>query len=146
ASITVYPEQYAIKEKEYILFFEAKKKYFLLSKNNDAKFLTEEDSEKVGKMSVKDSLFVHYLNRQVKDSMLFTIQDKCMGLIHSDVVNTKFKQLNAERENAFLFFFKEKAVESRVNISAAENMIPYNGFSFYKIEYKGEYPESLIKA
>ena len=31
ASIAVYPIQYAEKEKEYIEFFEAKKKYFLLS-------------------------------------------------------------------------------------------------------------------
>ena len=28
----------------------------------------------------------------------------------------------------------------------SENVIPYNGFSFYKIEYKGEFPESLLKA
>jgi hypothetical protein len=145
ASITVYPQQYAIKEKEYILFFEAKKKYFLLLKD-DAKLLTKEDSEKVCKMSVKDSLFVHYLNRQIKDSMLFTIQDKCMELIHSDIVHAKFKQLNIERENAFLSFFKEDAVENRIKFSDPENTIPYNGFSFYKIEYKGVYPASLIKA
>src|SRR6185436_14575284 len=146
ASISVYPQQFSIKEKEYILFFEAKKKYFLSTKDKDARFLTEGDSQKVDKMSVKDSLFVHYLNRQIKDSMVYTIQDKCNRLIHPDVVNTKFKQLNTERENAFMFFFKEKAVENRVKIMADENTIPYNGFSFYKIEYKGEYPESLIKA
>ena len=33
ASIAVYPQQYEIKEKEHILFFEAKKKYFLLINN-----------------------------------------------------------------------------------------------------------------
>jgi hypothetical protein len=146
ATISVYPQQYALKEKEYILFFEAKKKYFLLSKDKDDKFLSEADSEKVDKMSVKDSLFIHYLNKQIKDSMLFTIQDKCIRLINADVINAKFKQLNKERENAFLFFFKKKTVENRVKIDVAENTIPYNGFSFYKIEYNGEYPESLIKA
>ena len=36
ASITVYPKQYALKEKEYILFFEAKKKYYLITQNKEA--------------------------------------------------------------------------------------------------------------
>ena len=43
-------------------------------------------------------------------------------------------------------WFREKGVEKRIKISAGENVIPYNGFSFYKIEYKGEYPKALIKA
>jgi hypothetical protein len=37
-------------------------------------------------------------------------------------------------------------VESRVKIHTAESKTPYNGFSFFKIVYKGELPESLIKA
>ncbi|MFI5220069.1 MAG: hypothetical protein ACHQNT_11350, partial [Bacteroidia bacterium] len=61
-------------------------------------------------------------------------------------INAKFKQLNQERENAFIFYFKEKKVEKQINFSEGENVIPYNGFSFYKIEYKGEFPEPLIKA
>ncbi|MFI5218872.1 MAG: DUF748 domain-containing protein [Bacteroidia bacterium] len=146
ASITVHPQQYAIKEKEYILFFEAKKKYFLLANNMNKESFSEEDSEKVAKMSVKDSMFIHYLNKQVNDSLLFTIQDKCTRLIDSDIINSKFKQLNTERKNAFISYFKEKGVENRINISTGENVIPYNGFSFYKIEYKGEFPEPLIKA
>ena len=44
ASINVYPQQYAIKEKEYILFFEAKKKYFLMTNNKNAGSFSEEDS------------------------------------------------------------------------------------------------------
>ena len=27
-----------------------------------------------------------------------------------------------------------------------KNVIPYNGFSFYKIDYKGELPKSLTRA
>lgn len=146
ASITVYPQQYAIKEKEYILFFEVKKKYFMLSNNINNQSFSENDSDKVNKMSVKDSLFVHYLNKQVNDSMIFTIQDKCAKLIDSAIINARFKQLNQERENAFISYFKEKEVEKQITISTGENVIPYNGFSFYKIEYKGEFPEPLIKA
>ena len=44
ASIVVSPKQYAVKEKEYILFFEAKKKYFLASRNNGSQELNEDDS------------------------------------------------------------------------------------------------------
>jgi len=57
-----------------------------------------------------------------------------------------FEQLNEARESAFITYFKKREVEKRVKISTGENIIPYNGFSFYKIEYKGEFPEYLIKA
>ena len=67
-------------------------------------------------------------------------------IIDSSLVNAKFKQLNNERKNTFVFYFKEKKVEKQFNISPGENVIPYDGFSFYKIEYKGEFPEPLIKA
>jgi hypothetical protein len=146
ASIGVYPVQYAEREKEYIRFFEAKKKYFLLSKDRNAQFLSKEDSLKVDKMSAKDSFFVLYLNKQVNDTMLFTIQEKCSKFIGSAVINVRFIQLNKEREDAFMLFFKKKAVDNRVKIYTGENKIPYNGFSFYKIDYNGEFPESLIKA
>jgi hypothetical protein len=146
ASIAVYPMQYAEKEKEYILFFEAKKKYFLSSKKGDAQFLSEEDSLKVDKMSAKDSLFVHYLNKQFVDTIPFTIQEKCNNYIGSALINAKFKQLNKEREEAFMRLFTKKAVENRVKFYTGENKIPYDGFSFYKIVYKGELPKYLIKA
>ena len=146
ASIAVYPIQYAEKEKEHILFFEAKKKYFLLSEDKNAPFLSEDDSLKVDKMSVKDSLFVHYLNKKVSGNMLFTIQEKCNKFIGSAIVNAKFKQLNKEREDAFVLDFKKKGVQNRVKIYTGENNIPYNGFSFYKIVYKGEIPKALLKA
>jgi Domain of Unknown Function (DUF748) len=146
ASISVYPMQYAEKEKEYILFFEAKKKYFFLSKDINDQVLNRGDSLKIDKMSVKDSLFVRYLNKQVKDTMLFTIQEKCSKYIDSAFINKRLGQLNKKREDAFILPFKEKAVENRVKIYTGENTIPYNGFSFYKIVYKGEFPKTLIKA
>jgi len=33
-----------------------------------------------------------------------------------------------------------------VKFNSVQNNIPYNGFSFYKIEYKGELPDFLLKA
>lgn len=144
-SIAVHPLQYEIKEKEYILFFEAKKKYFLSTNKNGHSF-SEADSEKVENMSVKDSLFVNYLNKNISDHMLFTIQEKCERLIAPTIVNAQFNRLNKERKAAFIALFKEKGVENRVKIHSPENTIPYNGFSFYKIDYKGEIPRDLKKA
>ncbi len=42
--------------------------------------------------------------------------------------------------------FKNKEVDKRVKVHGVKNVIPYNGFSLYKIDYKGELPESLISA
>ena len=146
ASISVYPNIYSIKEKEYILLFEAKKKYFLLTNHKDISSFNEADAKMVDKMSSKDSLFVRYLNKQVKGAMLFTIQDKCSRLVDSSVVNAKFKQLNNERIQNFMLCFKRKEVDKRVKIYSEENVVPYNGFSFYKIKYNEKFPESLIHA
>jgi len=146
ALITVYPQHYEAKEKEYILFFEAKKKYFLMLNKINPQSFCKADSEKIDKMSIKDSFFVRYLNKQINDPMLFTIQDKCARYIDSNIVNVKFKQLNQERENIFIAFFKKKEVESRVKFYSAVDIIPYNGFSFYKIKYTGDFPELLLKA
>jgi hypothetical protein len=146
ASISIYPIQYAEKEKEHILFFEAKKKYVLLLKDKNDHFFDESDSLKVDRMSVKEPLFVQYLNKKVNDSMLFTIQEKCSKFTGSAIVDSKFKQLNKEREDAFMLQFKEKNVGNRVKIYPGEGSIPYNGFSFFKIVYKGEFPKSLLKA
>jgi len=146
ASIAVYPQYYTIKEKEYILFFEAKKKYFLIMNNKNVKSFSDVDSEMVDKMSVKDSMFVNYLNKHIKSSMIFTIQDKCAKFINSAIINAKYEQLNNERENAFIFYFKKREVEKQIKIYKGKNVIPYNGFSFYKIDYKDEFPESIINA
>jgi len=146
ASIAVYPMLYTEKEKEHILFFEAKKKYFLFKEGKKGDAFDEDDSLKVDNMSVKDSLMVNYLNKNFNGNMLFTIQEKCTRYIGSAVVENRFKQLTKEREDAFLFFFKKKEVANRVRFNTVESTIPYNGFSFYKIVYKGEFPEAIIQA
>jgi hypothetical protein len=146
ASIDVYPQQYALKEKEYIRFFEAKKKYFLLKNHKAARSFSENDSLQVDKMSVKDWLFVHYLNRLKGSALLFTIQEKCSNFVGTALIESKFRRLNKDREGAFIMVFKEKKLQNRVNIHGGESHIPYNGFSFYKIRYQGELPAGLVKA
>lgn len=57
-----------------------------------------------------------------------------------------YKQLNKERESAFLLQFKESSVGNRVKIHEGVNTVPYNGFTFYKITYKGVLPDAREKA
>jgi hypothetical protein len=144
--ITVHPKQYALKEKEYILFFEMKKKYFLMADHKSAESFSREDSAEVDKMSIKLPLFDHFLDKQVKDTMLFTVQEKCSRIIGPAIVNAKFEQLNRERINAFMSEFRKSGVDKQIRIGKSENVIPYDGFSFYQIDYKGEFPDALIKA
>ena len=146
ASISIVPQVFSLKEKEYILFFEAKKKYYLMTNKMNEQSLSESDFENIDKMSVKDDQFVKHLNKVLKDSMMFTIQEKCSSYISSSIVDSEYKNLNEKRKNTFINYFKKENVESRLKIAQANTVIPYNGFSFYKIEYKGELPKSLLNA
>lgn len=151
AVINVTPQYYEQKEKEYILFFEAKKKYYSMinnikysKKNNNA--LDKDDSLKIDKMSIKDAAFIKYLNHQINDSLVFTVQDKCARFVDPNVVEAKYKQLKKAREERFLAEFKEKGLDNRVKILADKSIVPFNGFTYYKIDYKGDFPKSLLKA
>jgi hypothetical protein len=42
--------------------------------------------------------------------------------------------------------FRQKGVENRVTVHPEKITTPYNGYSFYKIVYKGELPKHLAKA
>lgn len=146
AHISIYPKFYETKEREYILFYEAKKKYYLLTNNKSEKSFSEEDEERVNKMSVKDSLFVQYLNKNVNDPLIFTIQGKCAILLDQSFVDAKIAELKRDRMNAFMFYLKERKVDKQIKVMKSEDVIPYNGFSFYKIDYKNEFPDYLIEA
>jgi hypothetical protein len=145
-SISIVPMPYTEKEKEYIMFFEAKKQYLLVSKKLTTKSLCEDDTITIDKMSNKDSLFVKYLNSKLGNKLAFTVQDKCLNLLGNDYINKKMDELNASRKDLFKAFFKEIDVNKRVKINPIKNNIPFNGFSYYKIDYKGEIPKALEKA
>lgn len=142
--IKVFPQQYTVKEKEYILFFEAKKKY-VLSKSK-SKSLTEEDSVQTERMSIKNSDFLVYINKFSDNKSKYTIQEKCATIISQSIITTRLNQLNSNRRQEFLSYFKKEGVEKQVKIYSISNKVPFDGFSFYKIEYKGEMPTSLINA
>lgn len=145
ASITIYPKQFESKEKEYLLYFESKKKFYLSKRDKMNKSFDESDSIDVNLLSIKNPDFVKYVNSLVKDTMLFNMYDRCIKMVGSGFINERFEQLNESRERAFMACFDKKVI-GQIKIMKAENTIPYNGFSFYKIDYNGTIPERLENA
>lgn len=146
ARISVTPYNFESKEKEGILLYEIKKKYYLKLYKKSANQYDESDSITVEKMSIKDSLFLKYINEQVKDVLVFTTQEKAQRIIDTHSVNLKYAKLNEERLALFLNYFKVNDHQSRVKIMKSIKTVPYNGYSYLKINYEGEFPEKLLKA
>jgi hypothetical protein len=144
ASIVVNPVFYSAKEKEHILYFESRKKY--IQRNDNDKSLSKSDKEDVGKIFIKSAPFTLYLRKNIRDSTLFTIQERCALLIETSILEKSLEKIKNERQRAFLSYFIKKKFENQIKFSASVNGIPYNGFSFYQIEYQGEFPKSLLKA
>lgn len=146
ASIKVSPELYTANEKEFILFYETKKKYYFEKNNITSENFNDEDSIAIFKMSVKDEGFVNYVRNKVPDSLIFTMQERCYQIIDSNTVNLKWNQLCKARQDKFLYYFEKEGVLNQVQFANAQNTIPYNGVSFYKVDYRGDYPKSLMRA
>ncbi len=144
ARLTISPMEYTEKEKEYILFFAAKKKYYLRGSKSGS--FDKQDSLVVNKINTKDPLFEKHLTRYCNNPMLFTLQEKCYSYVGEAEVKKKLYQLRAQREEEFRGYFKENKTNDRITINSVINKIPYNGFSFFKIEYNKGVPESLNKA
>jgi UDP:flavonoid glycosyltransferase YjiC (YdhE family) len=134
------------KEKEYIAFYEAKKKYYLATNKIKISDYTEQDSLKVEKMATKDPAFTRYLDSHVKDEMIFTVQQKCKNMVGQKHIDKQFDNIKRARESAFRSVFKDDGTDAQVKMVAEVNGIPFNGFSFYKINYKGDIPNSLRKS
>ncbi|NOT73579.1 MAG: DUF748 domain-containing protein [Cyclobacteriaceae bacterium] len=146
ASLVVHPVEYEIKEKEHILFYETKKKYFLITHNKKAKDFTEDDSLEVNKMSAKDKALVKYISRNLSDTVMFTLQEKCFNFVGHEAVNRSFVNLVKDRKASFLNSFKENGTVSQVKMKADESAIPYNGFSFFKFDYPNGMDDDLREA
>lgn len=146
ASISIQPIQYTSKEKEHILLYEAKKKYFLNSNKKKADDFTYEDSLKVVNMSVKDPAFGKKLNSLVKGRLIFTVQDKCELYVEKEVVNKRYAALVEQREKLIKQFFTDNGTEKQLKFNANKSDIPFDGYSYFKINYKGDLPQELIEA
>ena len=145
-SITIHPYAYTIKEKERVNFFEAKKKYFMSVNHMTSETFTDKDSLTVDQLAIRDSSFIRYLNAHVKDKLLFTLQEKCARLVGTEIINSQLKRLNKNRQQVFMDYFKKRGVADRVRILDIKNTIPFDGFSYYEIQYKGDIPPELLKA
>jgi hypothetical protein len=148
ASIDVHAQQYARKEKEHILFYETKKKYYLETHHKQEREFAHDDSIKVEKMSVKEigHALVKDMRKMTRDTTMFTIHDKCYHYLGNNNVNRKYTALIKARENAFRSYFADKGLAERVSIHHDKNPIPYNGFSSFNIKYKEDMPHSLERA
>lgn len=147
AQIYVAPIEYTSKEKEHLLYYEAKKKYYLGANNRKYSEYTEDDSIAVEKMSVKDSMFIRTLDKAVEGSEgMFTVMQKCMSYIDTSVMNSKLAKLSAARKKSFMSSFVDDGVAKRVEWSAEKSEIPRLGVSYYKISYDGDIPDNLRKA
>jgi hypothetical protein len=146
ASLVVHPIQYEEKEKEHILFYETKKKYFLITQNKPLENFTADDSLEVSKMSHKDPALVKHISKNLSDTVMFTIQEKCLNFVGNAVVNKSFNHLVKSRTESFLNLFKENGTQDRVKIKASESTIPYNGFSYFQLDYPNGMDDKLREA
>jgi hypothetical protein len=146
SKVSVSPVPYTVKEKEYILLYEAKKKYILASQKRAASTLTAADSLMIDKMSVKDSGFVRYLKAQPGVQLLYSVQEKAERLIGRTLVDEKFAVLTHQREEKFRSFFKANGTGAQVVFQPPKDVVPFNGFSYYMIEYIGDKPDKLLKS
>lgn len=144
--IEVNPMEYGQKEKENILLYEAKKKYFLMSRGKKKSEFIEKDSLEVMKMSSKDSVFIKFMNKHIPSPSVFTLQEKCVEFVGNKIVTEEYNKLIKQRKHAFLSAIEDKAITDRIKFHSSHEIVPFNGFSYFKIDYKGNMPESLIKA
>lgn len=146
AHLVIQPVFHVAKEKENILMFEAKKKYFFLSQDEKVGPLSKDDSMRVEKLSSKDSSFIRFMDRSLKDSELLTLQEKCSRFVGSVVVERSYDNLIKFRREAFLQQFVNDGTAERIEFKEIQNKIPYTWFSYYEINYKGDIPETLAEA
>ena len=119
--ITIHPTTYADKEKEHILFFEAKKRYYLSCGEKKPKQITEDDSMAIEKMSSKDEGFIKYLDKYKDNSKLYTVQDKCYQIVGYNLVNKEFEKLIDSRNKAFVDYFKMEKTNAQIKILSNKN-------------------------
>ncbi len=145
-TITVTPELNIEKEKEYILIYEAKKKYYSATSGMNKGDSDEDDVNAIDNISMKDPAFIKYIDKLVKDSLLFTMQSKFEKIISKETVQKKLDQLMKEREQMFLAEFNDAGISGHVILKKESKKTPFNWFSLYRIQYNGKLPDDLIEA
>jgi hypothetical protein len=145
ASIDVYPENYAAKEREQILFYETRKKYYLQVHRKTPGELQRSDFEAINKIELKKIRWylVKDLTTITRDTTMFTIQDRCLHFLGNSAVEKSYLKLVEERANLLSSAFTEKGVAEQVTIHASTAVVPHSGFSSFRIQYNGGVPNDL---
>jgi len=146
AEIKVEYFPYVEKERQYIAFFEAKKQYYL-AKGLLESVTTEDDSLYIDELDVHDSLFTKYLKTKVSNSLIFTNHERSQALVGQSKINSIYKTLTEKRLTMMKNAFEYEGVSDQVKFDKTKhNIVPYDGFSFFKITYQGELPDYLTMA
>jgi len=146
ARIRISPIYHSSREKEFILLYEAKKRYLISKGELSKSVFSEADSIRVVRMSIKDEGFVKYLNKHSNDPNLFATQRKANSVVSRAEVDRAFNDLNARRQVVFLAPFENHKVADRISFAKAKSIVPFSGFSHYDIFYEGEFPDYLREA
>ena len=144
AVLHIQPIVHEGKEKEAIVFYEAKKAYYLQKVGKSKKSFGEGDSISVEKLPNKDPGFVAYLNKHITDKLLFTVQHKSLNVVGENRVEAAYERLMANRKRDFLRRFDPK-LHRQLDFAPVKNMVPFNGYSLFEISYEGDFPEALRK-
>lgn len=104
------------------------------------------DSIHVSRMSIKDHDLVRHLSKNLSDTVMFTLQEKCVNFVGNEIVNSSFKKLEKARELAFRSVFIRDGTDAQVTMRPRRGGIPYIGFSQYVLTYPGTIPRDLIEA
>lgn len=135
------------KEKEYIMMFQAKKRFLKHKGIIGGDVMSEDDSTLVDELSIKDSTFCKYIKDRVQDPLVFTVHERCEILLGASNINAMYKKLLHDRHKSVRSYFKIVGVSNQVKFATAtSHKIPYDGFSIYKLEYEGDVPADLIEA
>ncbi|MES2681405.1 MAG: DUF748 domain-containing protein [Bacteroidota bacterium] len=143
--INIQPEFYAEREKEYILFYEAKKVFYCAINKKNVNTVNGSDSTAIEKIPVKDSAFIHFLNKKAGKEF-HTVQEKCAVIVSNETINKKWNALKNARKAVLMGFFNENQLDKRVKLNSVKHTVPFNGFSLYRISYKGDFPEEVREA
>ena len=144
AKIEIIPRMFEEREKEVLLLYEAKRRFYLGYKRIGLQKFTSADSLAVVNLSSKDPLFMQWLDQQVSDSLLFTVQHKSLNLVGEKRVQDLYKQLVKSRKANFLSVFP-KEFHNRLIFKDVDEREPFNGISLFELSYEGEFPEKLRK-
>jgi hypothetical protein len=142
--ISITPFEFRSSEFENALFFEAKKLYYLDLKGKPESGFDLNDSIFVEGLSVKDPLFMQYLEKHAPSSLYPTRQEACLLLTGESRINNKLEDLRNARRKNFLDLFDED-LRTRISFAPIESGIPFNGFSEYRVSYNKNIPDSLTE-